>query len=102
MQKKKRIRRPSLPGRAHIPSDGAALIAGYRVEMVGAGERQRLLISGADRILSCTEEEVVFVLRSRRLSLKGGGLSCLTYEGGVAEVSGDVSFIALEKRGVEK
>ncbi len=101
MQKKKRKSRPSFIARMMMPFDGASLVGGgYRVEMYGEGGHQRLLISGADRILSCTEDEVIFTLRSLRLILRGDELACLTYEGGVAEVSGDVSSVLFEKGGV--
>ena len=80
-----------------VPSPSIApLLGGYRLEIYGEGEGQCLLLSGAKRILSVTEEEVVFALRGARLVLCGAGLVCLTYEGGIAEVSGGVSAIHFE------
>ena len=63
----------------------------YRIEVEGNGTQMRALVSGADRILLCNEEEVS--LRSGRslLRFEGCGLSCLTYEGGIAEIEGRIT-----------
>ena len=64
---------------------------GYRIEVDGRGEAIRILVSGAKRILSCTEGEVVLLSGGNRLRFEGEGLTCLTYEGGTAEIWGRLS-----------
>ena len=65
-------------------------LAGYRIEMQGQGACARVLVSGARRILTCESEQVVLEIRERRLVFCGEGLECLCYEGGIAEICGDV------------
>ena len=64
--------------------------AGYRIEMQGQGGYARVLVSGARRILTCESEQVVLEIREKRLAFCGKGLECLCYEGGIAEICGDI------------
>ena len=64
---------------------------GYRIEVDGRGEGVRILVSGARRILSCTEGEVMLLSGKSRLAFEGEGLTCLTYDGGVVEIRGTLS-----------
>ncbi len=66
---------------------------GYRVEIEGLTQKKRLLVSGARRILEAGEERVLLVLEHERLSVLGRGLCCLTYDGGIAEIEGDITEI---------
>ena len=64
--------------------------AGYRIEMQGQGACARVLVSGARRILTCESEQVVLEFREKCLAFCGEGLECLCYEGGIAEIRGDI------------
>ena len=64
--------------------------SGYRIELFGRKTQARTLISGATRILICTHEQVVLEVGEKKLSFSGEGLECLCYEGGIAEISGDI------------
>lgn len=58
-----------------------------------------MLVSGADRILFCTDEGVVLEARGEEIRIMGREIVCLTYEGGIAEVSGEVSGISFSEEG---
>lgn len=70
----------------------------YRIELEGEAGCARVLISGADRVLACTEETVVLCAHGQLLRFEGEGLSCLTYEGGVAEIEGQLCRFFLEEK----
>ena len=72
---------------------------GYRIEVDGRGEGIRILVSGARRILSCTEGEVVLLSGKSRLHFEGEGLTCLTYDGGVAEITGRIFGFSVRREG---
>ena len=72
---------------------------GYRIEVDGRGAGIRILVSGARRILSCTEGEVVLLSGKSRLHFEGEGLTCLTYDGGVAEIAGRLSRFSVRREG---
>ena len=81
---------------------GAALPAwasgGYRVEIEGREKEARVLVSGADTVVVCTDETVTLRARGQLLRFEGVGLSCLTYEGGVAEITGRIERFFLEEK----
>lgn len=72
---------------------------GYRIEVDGRGDGIRILVSGARRILSCTEGEVVLLSGGSRLHFEGAGLTCLTYDGGIAEIRGRLSGFSVRREG---
>ena len=79
------------------PLDAALLPrSGYRVEIEGVEGETRALVSGGERILLCCEEEVALLSGKRRLRFFGMGLTCLTYEGGVAEIAGRITGFSVE------
>lgn len=74
--------------------------AGYRIELFGQKNQTRVLVSGARRILICSDEQVVLETKEKMLCFNGEGLDFLCYEGGVAEICGDVksfSFAEVER-----
>ena len=69
--------------------------SGYRIEILGQKDRSRVLVSGARRILVCESEQVILKIKERQIRFHGVGLECLCYEGGVAEISGDIRGFSL-------
>ena len=69
----------------------------YYLELVEGGDGARALISGVDRLLVCTPEEVSVAKKGKRLRVCGDELRCLTYSGGTLEVSGNVCTVLIEK-----
>ena len=70
---------------------------GYRIELVGQKEHSRVLISGARRILICTDEQIVVEAKEKQIRFLGKGLDCLCYDGGVAEISGNIGVVSLSE-----
>ena len=94
MKKKQRKGQRSLAERMLLPF-GSSVTGriGYRVEVEGTSCGRRVLVSGARRILEAGEERVLLMLGGEKLSILGRELLCLTYDGGIAEVAGDVDEI---------
>ena len=98
MKKKGRKGQRSLAERLLLPfGTSVAGRCGYRVEVEGTSRGRCLLVSGARRILEAGEECVVLVLSDETLSILGKGLLCLTYDGGIAEIAGEVEEILFAK-----
>ena len=70
---------------------------GYRIELTGGGDAARALVSGARRILVCDDRSVVLETRDGRIAFCGAGLDCLCYEGGVAEILGQIYELSLSE-----
>ena len=70
-------------------------MAGYRVELRGRRAHSRALVSGAKRILICTDAQIVLETREERLCFEGSSLDCLCYEGGIAEILGCIKGFSL-------
>lgn len=66
---------------------------GCHLELEGGRHRRELLVSGARRILEVGDDRVILSLEDQRLSVLGSGLSCLTYDGGIAAIAGNVTEI---------
>ena len=95
MKKKQRNVQKSLAERILFPYEASPVGRhGYRVEVEGWREGRRMLIRGARRILEACEERVILVLDGYRLSIFGRDLSCLAYDGGIAEIAGEISEIS--------
>ena len=74
--------------------------SGYRIELFGRKRVSRALVSGVRRILVCNGEQVVLETKEERLFFGGLGLECLCYEGGVAEIYGDIRGFSFDEEGV--
>lgn len=72
---------------------------GDMLEMRG---RRDLTVSGVGGFLHYGESEIKLSLREHILKIEGEELYCRSYLGGVVRVSGEISSISFEKRGVKK
>ena len=95
----KKRKRPFLFGHAPLGVAPIGVGGGYRVELDAGQDFGRVLVSGAEHIIRCKEEEVVFSVARRYLVIRGASLGCITYDGGVAEVEGEISGIFLMEKG---
>ena len=73
------------------------IASGYRIEMFGQKQLSRALVCGTRRILACDAERVVLETKEECLNFIGKELECLCYEGGIAEIYGDIRGFSLGK-----
>lgn len=94
MKKKVRSGQKALAEKLFFPF-GPSVTArrGCHVEIEGGKHGKELLVSGARRILEAGDECVILSLEDQRLSVLGHGLCCLTYDGGIAAIAGNVTEI---------
>ncbi len=94
MRKKARSGQKTLAKKLFLPF-GQSVTArrGCHMEIEGGKNGKQLIVSGARRILEAGDECVLLALEDQKLSILGYGLSCLTYDGGIAAIAGGVTEI---------
>ena len=86
----KKRKLPFLFGRALWGELPLGVRGGYRVELDAGQKGGRVLVSGAEHIVKYTDDAIVFLIGGRSLTVSGTSLVCITYEGGTAEVEGEI------------